>query len=118
MMLPFPHSPELLEVARRVVWFKPPEVALDLPVELLAYAMRYATEEDMALLLAHVGWDGLTEAIDNAPPGIIDARSWAYWNAMIGRYPTPPMPVRRIFADASEVPPAVHSARNAPQRRK
>ena len=100
-MKPFPATPEMLRVARRVVWFKAPEIALARPIELMAYAMRYATEKDMALLLEHVGQRGLVEAIDNAPPGIIDARSWSYWNAMIGRYPTPPMPQRRFFADAS-----------------
>jgi hypothetical protein len=76
-MKSLPHTPELLRAAKRIVWFKPPEEALDNPVELLAYAMTGATDEDMALLLDHVGMTGLREAIDNAPPGIIDARSWS-----------------------------------------
>jgi hypothetical protein len=38
------------------------------------------------------------EALDHAPPRIIDERSWAYWNAMTGRYPAPPMPHRAIPA--------------------
>jgi len=95
-MKPFPHTPELLRAAKRVVWFKPPEEALDNPVELMAYAMKHSTDEDMALLLEHVGEDGLREAIDNAPAGIIDARSWCYWNARIGRYPPPPAPQRDL----------------------
>jgi hypothetical protein len=36
----------------------------------------------------------LAEAVEHAPPGIFDARSWAYWNLKIGRYPAPAMPVR------------------------
>ena len=95
-MKPFPHTPELLRAAKRVVWFKPPEEALDNPVELLAYAMRHSTDEDMALLLEHIGESGLREAIDNAPAGIIDARSGAYWNVRIGRYPPPPAPQRDL----------------------
>jgi hypothetical protein len=95
-MSPFPHTPALLAAARRIVWFKRPEEALDSPVELLAYAMRHATAEDMALLLDHIGKDGLREAIDNAPPGIIDPRSWAYWNAKVGRFPAPPLPQRQL----------------------
>jgi hypothetical protein len=95
-MNPLPHTPELLRAAKRVVWFRAPEQALDNPVELLAYAMRQATDADMALLLAHVGLSGLREAIDNAPPGIIDARSWSYWNAKIGRFPAPPSPRRNL----------------------
>ena len=58
--------------------------------------MRHATDEAMALLIAHIGEDGLREAIDNAPPGIIDPRSWSYWNARIGRSPAPRLP-RRVL---------------------
>ena len=70
-MKPFPSTSEFLRAARRVIWFKSPEEALANPVELLAYAMRASTDEDMALLLEHVGYDGLTEAIDQAPPGML-----------------------------------------------
>jgi hypothetical protein len=65
-------------------------------VELMAYAMKHCTDEDMTLLLEHVGEEGLREAIDNAPAGIIDARSWSYWNARIERYPPPPAPQRDL----------------------
>jgi len=40
--------------------------------------------------------DDLREALDKAPPGIIDPRSWAYWNSVMGRYPAPPMPKRTL----------------------
>jgi hypothetical protein len=43
---------------------------------------RYVTDEDFR------------EALDKAPPGIIDPRSWAYWNSVMGRYPAPPLPKR------------------------
>lgn len=95
-MKAFPHTPDFLRAAKRIVWFRAPEEALDNPVELMAYAMRYATDEDMALLLGHIGESGLQEAIDHAPAGIIDPHSWAYWNAKIGRYPTPPAPQRDL----------------------
>lgn len=37
------------------------------------------------------------EALDRAPPGIIDPRSWACWNLVIaGRHPPPPMPRRVV----------------------
>jgi hypothetical protein len=93
---PLPHTPALLRAAKRIVWFKAPEEALDSPIELLAYAMKHSTDRDMALLLEHVGKAGLREAIDKAPPGIIDARSWSYWNAKIGRIPPPPPPRRML----------------------
>jgi hypothetical protein len=93
---PFPPTPELLQAARRIVWFEPPEQSLSDPIKLMAYALKHSTDEDMALLLRVVGREGLEEALDQAPPGIIDPRSWAYWNARVGRYPTPPMPTRRF----------------------
>jgi hypothetical protein len=95
-MKPLPRTPAFLAAARRIVWFKPPEEALDNPIELMAYAMKHSTDEDMALLLRHLGEDGLREAIDKAPPGIVDARSWSYWNARIGRFPAPPAPRRQL----------------------
>jgi hypothetical protein len=99
-MTPFPETPELLRAARRIIWFKPPEEALRDPIGLLGYAMKHSTDEDMALLIELVGLDGLREALDLAPPGIIDARSWSYWNARVGRYPAPPMPARQ-FSDVA-----------------
>jgi hypothetical protein len=94
-MKPLPETAELLSAARRIIWFKPPEEALRSPVELMTYAMRYATPEDMSLLLTHLGMKGLEEAIDARLPGIVDNRSWAYWNLKIGRTP-PPLPRRLL----------------------
>jgi hypothetical protein len=95
-MKPLPHNPDLLRVAPRVVWFETPERALAEPVRFLAYVMTYATAEEIAVVRRYVDLDDLREALEHAPPGIMDERSWAYWNAMTGRYPTPPMPRRHI----------------------
>jgi len=40
-MKPLPNTPELLNVARRVVWFEEPAEALADPVHFLAYVMTY-----------------------------------------------------------------------------
>ena len=60
----------------------------------MAYAMASAVHEDMQALRRYVSDDDFREALDNAPPGIIDPRSWAYWNLKMGRYPPPPLPKR------------------------
>jgi hypothetical protein len=86
-----------LEVARRVIWFEPPEQALSEPIRFMAYAMTYARHEDMQVIRRYVCDDDFRTALDQAPPGIIDARSWAYWNSKLGRYPPPPRPVRRFI---------------------
>jgi hypothetical protein len=43
-------TPELAEVARRVIWFEPPEQAIANPVRFLAYAMTYGNHSDMKVI--------------------------------------------------------------------
>jgi hypothetical protein len=81
---------------RRVIWFESPQDALTDPVRFTASAMRYATHEDMQVIRQHISDEDFRAALDNAPPGIIDERSWAYWNSNMGRYPAPPLPMRRL----------------------
>jgi hypothetical protein len=95
-MNPIPLTPATEALARRLVWFEAPAEALADPFRFVAYALARATHEDMRLLRGFMTDDDLREALDHAPPGIIDPRSWAYWNAMLGRYPAPPMPTRRF----------------------
>ena len=95
-MKPLPLAADLLALAPRVLWFEAPEQALADPIRFLAYVMPYGTAEDVAVVRRYVGEDGFREAIENAPPGILDERSWAYWNIMAGRDPVPPMPVRQL----------------------
>ena len=95
-MKPLPCAPDLLTVAPRVVWFEPPEKALANPIRFLAYLMTYGTLDDIAVVRRYLDLEDFREALEHAPAGIIDERSWAYWNAMFGRYPTPPMPRRSI----------------------
>jgi hypothetical protein len=93
-MRKLPHNPELEAVATRTVWFKSPADALDMPMHFVAHVLTYGMHEDVVTLRKFISDDELAEAIKAAPPGIFDARSWAYWNMKIGRYPTPPLPVR------------------------
>jgi hypothetical protein len=91
---PLPPNPALLWVARRVIWFEEPETALANPMRFLAYVMVYGTIEDLRALRGMIGKDEYREALEHAPPGIFDHRSWAYWNLICGRWPAPPLPVR------------------------
>ena len=89
-------TPELLTVAERVVWFKPPRETLADPVHFLAHVMTYGTLEDLHALDGIVDLNDFREVLEHAPPGIFDARSWAYWNLKCGRMPAPPLPEREI----------------------
>ncbi|HEX4243151.1 MAG TPA: nucleotidyl transferase AbiEii/AbiGii toxin family protein [Steroidobacteraceae bacterium] len=102
-MAAIPLNAETLRVARRIVWFAPPEKSLGNPVDLMAHAMAHATADEMAVLRKYVSDDDFRIALTHAPPGIIDPRSWAYWNSVMGRFPPPPLPVRH-FPDGTVGP--------------
>lgn len=95
-MKPIPLNNETETIARRVVWFEPPAEALADPIRFMAYAMSSATHDDMRVLRCYISDADFREALDKAPPGIIDPRSWAYWNSKMGRYPAPPAPKRSL----------------------
>lgn len=96
MMKPLPLDPDLLAVAPRIIWFEPAERALADPVRFLAYLMTYGTLDEIAVVRRYLDFNDFRDALEHAPPGIMDKRSWAYWNAMVGHYPPPPMPRRVI----------------------
>ncbi len=50
-----PLNPETEALARRLVWFEPPRNALANPIRFVAYVMRYATPDDLAVLGMPVG---------------------------------------------------------------
>ena len=95
-----PLNEEMSLIAAQIIWFEPPAKALADPVRFMAYAMTYAMHEEMRVIRQYVSDDDFREALDHAPPGIIDPRSWAYWNSKMGRYPPPPLPLRR-FGDVT-----------------
>lgn len=84
-----PATPDLLRLAGRVVWFKVAEAALRDPAHLVAYVLTHGTPEDVATLRRHLSDPQLRVALERAPAGVFDARSWAYWNLMLDRTETP-----------------------------
>ena len=96
---------ELLQVARRVVWFQTPEETPRDAVLFLNHAMTYGTIEELREVRSHFDDDEFRAALRNAHPGIISARSWNYWHLMLDMGPPPPLPERRI-AGAEGLTPA------------
>jgi len=93
------HPAELLSVAHDVVWFMEPEEALQDAVFFLAHVMTYGTADDVTVVKRHFTPADFSRALENAPPGVFDPRSWAYWNTMFDRTPVPPMPKRRFWVE-------------------
>ena len=85
-----------LQLARKYVWWKPPAEALaDLP-HFLAHLMTYGTLEDVRWMLATYDRRALLAALDQAPPGVFNGRSWHFWHRRLGRTDVPPLPRRRV----------------------
>jgi hypothetical protein len=97
-MKPLPSNRELLGVAERTVWYKSPAEAVADASNFVAHVLTYGTQEDVKTLRQYLGLDDIRDALDHTPPGVFDERSWSYWNAMVGRFPAPPLP-RRVIPD-------------------
>lgn len=93
---PLPINATTLALARRLVWFESPEQALAEPIRFLAYAFAFARAADMRVLRQHFSDHALRHALQHAPPGIIDPRSWAYWHLMLDVDAAPELPRRML----------------------
>ena len=88
------YPPELLKVAKRVLWSDPPEETLKRPRIFLAHLMNFGTEEDMQVARKYFSEDAFKDALDHSPPGLFTRNSWERWNSYYGRTPIPPLPKR------------------------
>jgi len=90
---------DLALVARRMVCHEPPEQALAWPEMFLSCVMTYGTAWDIVTTEKYFTRADFQGALENAPPGVFDGRSWTYWNTVMGRTPVPPMPKRRFLQE-------------------
>jgi hypothetical protein len=91
-----PKTEELLQIAKRLLWFCSPEEALEQPTLFIAHVMTYGTIKDILVVEDNLGKEAFEHTLDQAPAGVFDARSWAYWNLICNRRPTPPLPTRNL----------------------
>jgi hypothetical protein len=87
---------DLQMVAKRVVWFKKPEEALQNTKLFLAHVMTYGTLSDITTTLHYFSESDFEEVLKDPPPGIFDRRSWTYWNVRYHRDPVPALPKRNF----------------------
>lgn len=92
----FADTAELRALAERVVWFKTPRDALADPLHLIAHVLTYGTQSDVAVLRRYVDDHTLSGVMDVLPPGVLDARSWAYWRLILGMDPDVGLPRRMV----------------------
>lgn len=97
---------DLKAVACRVIWFEPPEKALEIPRHFLTYLMNYGTEDDVDIARKYYPDADFEAALDNPTPGIFFRDAWIKWNKRYNRVPVvPPLPKRHIpGVDPNSIP--------------
>lgn len=104
MTLTTPYPAELMQVARKVVWYDKPEQTLeDLPT-FLTHLMVYGSPADVAVVERYVPAEEFRKVLQDAPAGVFTQDSWKKWHKRFGM-PEPPLP-RRRFPDGSVGPEA------------
>ena len=86
----------LITLARRLFWWKKPEDALADRNRFLAQVMTYGTWRDVLEARRHFGEIAFRDALQHAPPGVFDARSWTYWHHALHLAPARPLPRRKV----------------------
>jgi hypothetical protein len=89
-------TPELLQVARHVVWHDSPEHILEYPTIFLAHLMTFGTQDDLAVARQYFSADDFRSVLKNPPPGIFTADAWIRWHHELfgADKMIPPMPER------------------------
>jgi len=66
--------------ARKYIWWKTPEDAIDFPQRVIAQVMIIGEYEDVQKLVSQVGEAKLKETLISAQAGQFSEKSWHYWH--------------------------------------
>ena len=86
----------LEHLARKYVWWEPPARALSRTNLFLCQLMQLGTWDDVRTVRRRFGDEALRRALREAPPGVLDRKSWIYWHRFLGIEPIPPLPERPL----------------------
>ncbi|MGH2507766.1 MAG: hypothetical protein ACRDHZ_10255 [Ktedonobacteraceae bacterium] len=96
---------DLKIVARKVVWFDPPEQVLGNTQYFLTYLMNYGSENDVSVVRNYYSNADFEATLDNPAPGVFFREAWIKWNNRYNRIPAPPLPKRQIpGVDPNSIP--------------
>ena len=88
------NDPRAEAMARKYVWWQPPERTLADRLLLLAQMMTLGTVDDVRWLVGRVSEDDLRAVLRDPPVGIFNGRSWTFWHLRLGCHPAPELPAR------------------------
>ena len=90
---------ELTTLARKYIWWQPPEHALRDRRRLIAQVMDIGTHADVEALRAALGDEEFKYALREARAGEFSKRSWHYWHLVLEMakpHAIPPLPRRKL----------------------
>lgn len=93
------HAALLAEMARKYIWWLPPEEALEFPARVAAQLMNMGVFRDASRVADALGDECLRGVLRTAEAGWFNARSWHYWHYRLGLAEmdhVPSLPVRRL----------------------
>lgn len=90
-----PYPEELLQVAKKVVWYDRPEQTLRDLETFLAHLMVYGSPGDLAIVERYVPEDQFRRVLEDAPAGVFTLEAWTRWHERFG-LPVPLLPRRRF----------------------
>jgi hypothetical protein len=86
----------LRPIAAKLFWWRTPEEAMADRTRFVGQVMTLGTWDDIQAVRRALGDAWFVRALDHAPPGVFDARSWNYWHRVLRNAPPPPLPRRRL----------------------
>ena len=95
-MQKLPKNKELIQLAKRVVWFQKPEDTLDDTLLFAMHTMQYGTLDDLIIFKKYFSKDLIREILEKATAGVLRKRAWNFWHYQAGIFDPPPLPVRTI----------------------
>jgi hypothetical protein len=90
---------DLLPLARKYIWWQPPESAIRDRQRLIAQVMNIGTHADVEALRAGLGDETFVQALRMARAGEFSDRSWHYWHLVLGlarHHAVPALPERKL----------------------
>ena len=90
---------QLKPYAKKYIWWKTPDEAVQQPERVIAQVMDIGDFEDALNLRELVGDDVFRSVLTNAEAGWFNARSWNYWHHRLGLAklgPIPALPTRKL----------------------
>jgi hypothetical protein len=89
-------DPRLGLIAQRVHWWKTPAESIANTSDFLCRVMALGLWEDVIYVIEKYGEQALRSALNEAPPGVFDPKSWNYWHRRFGFSLVPALPKREF----------------------